>query len=564
MSDYSLYLICFAPIEELAQYVLKPEMVREFAKDCVIVHSDQIPFLAKVRPGKQLYADFEVQGKRWKAERAENKKAIDAKHHQEGSCNKRLPGEHEEDAGKQQIDSDGMAHLRGEATDNNDKYRITIDCEQVFYNVCDSSKPVKAGWDVVSVTMTGSHCDLSNVSMDRTWLRDQAFNYNGREVHYKAGEKLHSMQAKALLDSRDQHPELWQRMRDVGIEIYLQPAGFEDGIITKWKIEKQGQRFAVSIGVRDLFGGCLADSTKQAQNAISQLASHIAGKMGCALQLTDTDVAMRLKNRSAYELQDLRLELHKLAEAEGTRAIFRCGTYEVLRALTGAIEKLKADMDEEDAMLKAGRRNGWLSIRPCLSSGGFISCSSEEWAQGMPEGSHRMRKDWIEDRMTWLGEDGMPKPISGEDWDNNFEEEQTYLRNEGQERMLETWKYMLQNEDLTQTQLDEMKQEPWFALAVQEFQARVAVREEYLELIKTSEDLRKDAGVDEYLTTQRRRDRKTHQRAKHKRYREALRPARQRAMETMRQMRKDGASQAAILRQIIPRLGPAASKQDPL
>jgi hypothetical protein len=91
--------------------------------------------------------------------------------------------------------------------------------------------------------------------------------------------------------------------------------------------------------------------------------------MGCALQLTDTYVAMRLKNRSAYELHDLRLELHKLAETEGTRAIFRCGAYEVLRALTGAIEKLTANMDEEDAMLKAGRRNGWLNIRPCLSSG---------------------------------------------------------------------------------------------------------------------------------------------------------------------------------------------------
>ena len=140
--------------------------------------------------------------------------------------------------------------------------------------------------------MTGAHCDLNNVSKDRTWLRDHTFSYNGREVHYKAGEKLHSMQAKALLDSRDQHPELWQRMRDVGIEIYLQPAGFEDGIITKWKIEKQGQRFAVSIGVRDLFGGCLADSTKQAQNAISQLASHIAG-----LPYTSSSPRDRTKSR---------------------------------------------------------------------------------------------------------------------------------------------------------------------------------------------------------------------------------------------------------------------------
>ena len=43
----------------------------------------------------------------------------------------------------------------------------------------------------------------------------------------------------------------------------------------------------------------------------------------------------------------------------------------MLRALTGVIEKLKANMDEEDAMLKAGRRNGWLNIRPCMNSWGI-------------------------------------------------------------------------------------------------------------------------------------------------------------------------------------------------
>ena len=534
--------------------------MRQLAKECVIVHSDQIPFLGKVRPGKQLYAEFEVQGKHWKAERAQNKKALDqAIHANEGPCLKQLPGD-QEDEGKQQISSDGMAHLRGEATDNNDKYRITVDCEQVFYNVCDSTKPVKAGWGVVSVTMTGAHCDLSNVSQDRRWIRDQAFNYNGKEVLYKAGEKLHPMHAKALLDSRDQHPELWQRMRDVNIEIYLQPAGFEDGIITKWKIEKQGQRFAVSIGVRDLFGGGLAETTKLAQQAINQIATNITGKMGCALQITDTDVAMRLKNKSAKELQDLRLELHKLAQAEGTRAIFRCGTYEVLRALTGAIEKLRAEMDKENAMLKAGRRNGWLNIRPCLSSGKFISCSSEEWAQGMPEGSHRMRKDWTEDRMTWLNEEGMPKPISAEEWDKNFEEEQTYLTTENAERELSTWRALLQDGELTQTELDQMKAEPWFELEIQEFKDHAEVHKGYLDLIKTPKQLRQEAGVDEYLTTQRRKDHHAKLRANHKRFRAALRPARQQAVERMKAMSAGGASQAAILRQIIPQIGPKASK----
>ena len=153
-------------------------------------------------------------------------------------------------------------------------------------------------------------------------------------------------------------------------------------------------------------------------------------------------------------------------------------------------------MDEQNAMLKAGRRNGWLNIRPCLSSGKFISCSSEEWAQGMPEGSHRMRKDWIEDRMTWLNEEGMPKPISKEDWDKNFEEEQTYLTTEKQERELSTWRALRQDGELTQSQLDEMKAEPWFEAEIQEFSDHAEVHKGYMELIKTPKQLRHEAGVD--------------------------------------------------------------------
>jgi len=480
-----------------------------------------------------------------------------------GPCLKSLPGDGE-DEGKQEISSDGMAHLRGESTENNDKYRITVDTEQVFYNVCDSTKEVKAGWGVVSVTMTGAHMDVSNVSTDRRWINTQAFNYNGKEVVFKAGEAVHHMHGKAILNSRDKHPELWDKMRKLNMEVYLQPAGFEDGVITKWKIEKQGKRFAVSIGVRDLFGGGLAESTKQAQMVINQLASSIAGKMGCALQITDTDIAMRLKNKSHTELADLRTELIKLAAAEGTRAIFRCGTYEVLRCLANAIEKLMSEMDQAGSMLKAGRRNGWLAIRPCLSTGKFIRCGDEEWAVGMPEGSHRMAKSWIEDRMTWLDASGMPQPLTEGDFDRNFEEEQTYLTTEGNVRELSTWRALLQNEELTQEQLDQMKAEPWFQVEVQEFQEHAGVREEYLQLIKTPKDLRRESGIDENLTTQRRKDHKSNQRGKHKRYRDAMKPARKEAMDTLRTMNADGVSKAAILRQIIPKLGSKAGKADML
>ena len=61
---------------------------------------------------------------------------------------------------------------------------------------------------------------------------------------------------------------------------------------------------------------------------------------------------------------------------------------------------------------------------------------------------------------------------------------------------------------------------------MQAFENHDDVRKEYLELIKTPQELRKEAGVDEYLTTQRRKDFKTNQRAKHKKFRDTLRPAR--------------------------------------
>ena len=86
--------------------------------------------------------------------------------------------------------------------------------------------------------------------------------------------------------------------------------------------------------------------------------------MGCALYITDTDIAMRLRNMSHVELADLRTELAKLAKADGTRAIIRCGAYAVLRWLVAATEKLNAEVDEPSSMVKAGRRVGWLAIRP--------------------------------------------------------------------------------------------------------------------------------------------------------------------------------------------------------
>ena len=55
-----------------------------------------------------------------------------------------------------------------------------------------------------------------------------------------------------------------------------------------------------------------------------------------------------------------------------------------------------------------------------MSTGKFIRYGDKEWAAGMPEGSLRMAKNWIEDRMGWLDEAGMPQPLADEDFDKKL------------------------------------------------------------------------------------------------------------------------------------------------
>ena len=58
--DHKLNLACFRPLGELAELVKDPEMFRECVRDLVIFMNDQIPMWLKLKPGKQVYAEFET------------------------------------------------------------------------------------------------------------------------------------------------------------------------------------------------------------------------------------------------------------------------------------------------------------------------------------------------------------------------------------------------------------------------------------------------------------------------------------------------------------------------
>ena len=89
------------------------------------------------------------------------------------------------------------------------------------------------------------------------------------------------------------------------------------------KIEKQVQQTPVHMTVRYLFGGGVAEDVKLFQNTLNQQKTLVFSKRGCVAQITDTDGAFRLKVISSHEHDALRVELHRLAEAEGVRPIYR-------------------------------------------------------------------------------------------------------------------------------------------------------------------------------------------------------------------------------------------------
>ena len=150
------------------------------------------------------------------------------------------------------------------------------------------------------------HARLSNMSEEGTWIEAERFHCDGKETVRQAGMQVPEQLAQSLRALRKEHPEFFQRLRDLGVEIYQQPAGFEDSVITAWKIEKQAQAASCSIGLRDMFAGGLSETALATAATFGQLPVFIRGKMTAAVQVTDTDVAFRLKAKVRRRQQQLR------------------------------------------------------------------------------------------------------------------------------------------------------------------------------------------------------------------------------------------------------------------
>ena len=213
--------------------------------------------------------------------------------------------------------SEGMSQLRGEASTDQDKFRITVEREQACLGFCDETTEPQFVPGTTSVTFTGAHFRMSNVKWPAdTWLETERFSVNGTQVVHEKGQPLPDTLAKSLRAIRREAPEFWAVLEKLNMQFYQQPSGFDDGIICAWKVEHQAKQAPCSIRVVDSFGGGLSREVRETAALHNQLITEIEAKMTAKLQVTDTDESFRIKSCQKRMEKELRKELMKVAQLE--------------------------------------------------------------------------------------------------------------------------------------------------------------------------------------------------------------------------------------------------------
>ena len=281
-----------------------------------------------------------------------------------------------------------------------------MELRQLILNYCDPDKEPEGIMGPTLLIVGGVHCRLDNIDAAGCWAEDEFFHVNGKEVkHLKGASAGNTMQAWRRL--RDSRPDLFRN-----VQVMQQPAAVIDSVLMKWVLEDQGKRYPCSLWQRDLSGGGgFSLQSQQCMQLIGQVPTWIAGKMTSVLQLTDTDFAFRMKAFAKESKEILLDEMKAKARKAGCAVTLKAGPYELLRIVQECLCKMEAITKKEDLVLAAARRNGLLAWRPDLNSGRLEPAEGQPWCSKLPKcgDSHRLRPAWVEDRMKWLDEHGVPK-----------------------------------------------------------------------------------------------------------------------------------------------------------
>ena len=91
---------------------------------------------------------------------------------------------------------------------------------------------------------------------------------------------------------------------------------------------------------------------------------------------------------------------------ESVQQSLKIGPLEILTVIQRGLKHLEELNRVNETILKGSRRNGLLAWRP--RGGKLQRADLEPWAARMPEGSHRLKPEWLDLRYEFLDVDGVP------------------------------------------------------------------------------------------------------------------------------------------------------------
>ena len=130
---------------------------------------------------------------------------------------------------------------------------------------------------------------------------------------------------------RTQFPDAFRGPQ--AFEVYSQPAAVVDNIIAGWQLEALSEKYPGGILQRDMLGSYRSAPSQAMMQALHWIDSPILGKMTPVLQLTDTDLARRLKVLAEKEKDLLRQLLKLKAEQAGRRPDYVMKAPDVFRII---------------------------------------------------------------------------------------------------------------------------------------------------------------------------------------------------------------------------------------
>ena len=182
-----------------------------------------------------------------------------------------------------------------------------------------------------AIVVGASHCRLSNIDEKGCWIRTEEFWLGSTHVVHVEGTAAKGRLA-GWMQMRRQFPELFEGPQ--AFEVYGQPAAVVDNIIAAWQLEALSEQFPGGILQRDMLGSYRSSSSQATMQALNWIDSPILGTMTPVLQLTDTDLARRLKVHAEQETDHLRQLLKLKAMKEGVRPSFVMKVPEVWRIVS--------------------------------------------------------------------------------------------------------------------------------------------------------------------------------------------------------------------------------------